>query len=631
MNNIFTSFFNRLTDIMKSDEEQDYTKYYVLVGSQTISLYNLWFQENKKNNNHNINNKIYFEDSMVMIARNIAIEYYNLKQKNKYAKIEEINSRIILIQNIFITGRKMHSILTIAENVFINTYSSLIKSDNKKEKYKYQNLFLSIVYLVPIIKSDKNDILSRSQHECILKSNIYERKKCFEIEYNINKEIVKQSGFATLPFISAKTNIKLLKKYCSDYLDNKLLIYKNSKYNLNNFSLTSLNIDNSIYIKSIFSFYIYNNTVCPIVFLPIVNIEKIVKIATEISKYVPSQKCIILNKIEELDLQELHEYLIKFIYALLNVFMLKAFINEINNKIKEDDEKMKLYLDEENIKSRFANDQDILELFKMILSDNEVLDVKLEDLKRIINLVIEKDKYLFIIHENMKTNINENIINPKVIEKIERVMFSRMQEIEIKTNSLIYGNLSPSDEFVRSLNFPYYNDFKSILNEIYGYRNSWILEEISIYDMISILLDYYYLGLFNIEFTINNSKVIQFIKFERMAIYNYIYRFVMYLPILNEIRNRCLRKRLENNKEIFYQEFILFFKHYKNNINLLNNIEKDKLKLLNFSYRIIDAKQNHSDYFFLINIKLKELNLSITSEELIKYFNNLYNKVIYGC
>ena len=141
---------------------------------------------------------------------------------------------------------------------------------------------------------------------------------------------------------------------------------------------------------------------------------------------------------------------------------------------------MKLYLDEENIKSRFANDQDILELFKMILSDNEVLDVKLEDLKRIINLVIEKGKYLFIINENMKTNINENIINPKVIEKIERVMFSRMQEIEIKTNSLIYGNLSPSDEFVRSLNFPYYNDFKSILNEIYGYRNSWILEEISI-------------------------------------------------------------------------------------------------------------------------------------------------------
>ena len=81
MNNIFTSFFNRLTDITKSDEEQSYTKYYVLVGSQTISLYNLWFQENKKNNNHNINNKIYFEDSMVMIARNIAIEYYNLKQK----------------------------------------------------------------------------------------------------------------------------------------------------------------------------------------------------------------------------------------------------------------------------------------------------------------------------------------------------------------------------------------------------------------------------------------------------------------------------------------------------------------------------------------------------------------------
>ena len=74
-----------------------------------------------------------------------------------------------------------------------------------------------------------------------------------------------------------------------------MLIYKNSKYNLNNFSLTSLNIDNSIYIKSIFSFYIYNNTVCPIVFLPIVNIEKIVKIATEISKYVPSQKYIILK------------------------------------------------------------------------------------------------------------------------------------------------------------------------------------------------------------------------------------------------------------------------------------------------------------------------------------------------
>ena len=46
---------------------------------------------------------------------------------------------------------------------------------------------------------------------------------------------------------------------------------------------------------------------------------------------------------------------------------------------------------------------------------------------------------------------------------------------------------------------------------------------------------------------------------------------------------------------------------------------------------IIDAKQNHSDYFFLINIKLKELNLSIISEELIKYFNYLYNKVIYGC
>ena len=638
-----------------TEEEKHGKKVYrVFIGRRSFVTACLYIKHHEEQIDHQIINSVYSDGGLRVLAKNLADELYQAKQNNDISLIIKwMEQSIFLYDDVLIYGRALGSLLAAAEEIFADRYLELSGFEGNPKRLR--DIFLRFIKIKTAVKNSQPNLLRVRYWQCLMDEEIKETQpnkwRCFS--YDIAERIY-HSDIPNAAFIPAicfsgdnyiSNYIKDRFIYCGDNGMLKDFQHTTNKYNDRSLDTFIRLLSSGNSIKAFLTVRCTQQYIIPFVFLPVLGRNSFTRLETNIIKRLntinPELAIIAQKKCEQWKgIPKLNMMYIELLTMILSISLLRSFLDEIGVSVDSFTKDSKEFLVKHTtynvMMCNYAHDDDVKRLLSVLFDFQSQDFFSVSELVEIIEDSLAYDEVitndLFAISNNIMIKNKE----AKVLNKIERVIFSCGIESEKAVYDLLNGSLSPSNDSIQYFSFPSNNTMNNTLHNIYSHPNSWVSKSASCYTIITILLQMMDAGCFSITVGEEDDQYIQCLKAGEYSLCTITSRFAPFFPILREIENRCLRQKLDP-KKYFYGEFIDFLNRYPKCEDL---DELDKKILDSYSTfkkqiyydmvkKLLNSGQHCDDYMFLIEKFFEKYPKKVSVDKYEQYCKYLYHTVMY--
>ena len=650
---VLNEFFSNAFSYLEGEKEKKSDVYRVFIARRCFVLACDFLRENSGKYDREILDSVVSDGGFRIVVQEIAEKFY---KNNNYRCV------VLLFDDILIHGRAVGSFLSSAENIFVSTYE-LYQADSemKYSEDELRDIFLSFVTVITAYKNTQPTLLKERYRQVFLINRVN------EAEPNVWRSII--SDIAEGLFVSDIPNAAFVPAirinnscfpYTSEEIRAEFSEYKNRlpkeiRFCDNNYR--GRTIDSYIYpvsssgqVRSVMTLRCTKDYIVPFVFLPSFSSERFDYLVERIIDRIylsdyrnSSMLARILYKKKESwdnsDFPDLNVLFIELINAVISSFLLRAFLDEIGvdsrvssfNGLQE-------YIENATtvniIMRNYAHDKEVEKLITALYNPNNRPLFSLADLKLLLLECTESESYIVNeIYPTTLTTDKKEIID-KICCNLERTVFDYGIESEKIAHNLSIGSLSPSIQSINYFSFPSENQLEQFLNTCYN-SNDWMLQNADVSNVLALVLQMMDAGIIGLRVGKNDNHYIQCIKVGEPSLTTVTYDFAQYLPLLNEIEQKCYRQS-RVVKTAFDEEFDYFIQESKQCKQLdgferllCESVARFRNYLVEMVNELHDSGQRCRDYMFLVEKLFKNKKVIMSINEYIDICKKLFFKVIY--
>lgn len=650
-----SSFYRDAFEPLRSERLGECRVYRVFIGRRSFVQACSYVKEHADEIESSVLNTVYSDGGLRILAYKMAEELYNVHVSGDENMLYWWNcQRIILYDDILIYGRALGGLLSAVEEIFADRYLEL--SGSKENHEQLYDWFLPLISIKTAYKNSRPNLLKiRYRSRLVLQAmRVCEPAEWRRISYEIASRVYRSDvpNAVFIPAIRFDADSEAVSEIREDFLRNQTGgALQNYRYTSNRYNRRKLDtyiscVSSEGKLRAILTLRCTKDYIIPFVFLPSLSESSFSEIEHEIMNRLRKSSAVALNALkakaqEWRNIDKLNVMYIELINMILGVSLLRSFLDHIKSNSllmwdmsNEDD--INRYTTYQMMMCNYAHDKEVSILLKHLFDFTVPPCFTLEELSGLFVDTLQPNEY--IIDDSMirtSKNLEKVTDVSRVVNKLEKVVFSYGIESEKNAFNLMTGSLSPSYDSIQYFSFPLNNTLSNTLHDIYKNRISWIHDKASVYDIVSYLLQMMDSGCFSLTVGESRDSYLQCLKTGEQSLNTITYRYAMFLPLMNEIVLRCYRQNDFSAKGI-YDEFNTFLNKApysdrldemdKQIVGLYKAIKNQLFDLVN---KIVSAGQSCSDYFFLTDIRMKERPMSMKPDEYYNYCSYLYHQVMY--
>ena len=559
-------------------------------------------------------------------------------------------NRIFLYDDILIHGRALSGLLSAAEEIFITAFREASLGIDIPREVLSSSL-LSLITIQTAIHNSHANLLSTRFNKLI--DNTFSEELTPDLWRQFSTKIAEEIYTAPIP--NAAFMPAVIFESDSGFreaLRQRFLITQDSNaakvFRISENIYRGRSMDSYIFfltdgenLNAAFTLRCTDSYLIPFVFLPEMDkkqfayltnriVEKIKQHSQELGENLST----LFGKQRLQFTRQLSVFYSELVNMILGTAMLRSFLKGLHQPVH--DSKYKLDTTAVFMLYNYAHDSVVKELLAFLFDESFPPLFSLDELIRLVSETVGKENCIFNGISDITDIPCDKSVTIKVVNYIERVAFQYGIDSEKTAYELAAGSLSPSVLSLQYFLLPTENTLPRVLKKIYRYKDSWIRNSASLYDVFSYMLQLMDYGCLSLTTGERDCQMVQCLKAGEQSMTLQLYRFSVLLPLLYEIEKRCVRKNILPQYH-FYEEMALLIRAGENRTPkrrdvalYIQMLKRYRVKIFYIAYKLFDSGQSIQDYLFLLDKQLKDTHAKISIEEYCRYFENLYNMLIYG-
>ncbi len=598
----------------------------------------------------NILQTIYSEIGIRVAVKRIAEEFFYFFKNSRHKNTKLFSYGIIIFSDVFVYGRTLEGLLDDCEEIFADTYY-LKCSDYRKQYDEYldrkqlYDIFLSLVRIDVECRNENSGLLKmRYQERIIPKGRVSLpdswRKSAYEIaESAFCGDVPNEIFVPSLKFRNNFSRFDLADAFAESQAAGLLSDFRRVKNRyrgrcLDNYIAVFSERDT---VKFVFTVRCTRKYIMPFVFLPALSRQQHDRIMEAFFERASSCRPVLECRRNEWDSPQLSMVYAQLFNMVVTTVFMRAFFAEFGTAVNLND-----ILPEKpgNMTAfNYAHDREIAGLLNVLLDPEQKPWFSLSELRTLLSDVIGTETYIFKGISDITRNENAKIpfdLRQKIECVFEKSVFDYGIASEKSAYTMLKSCVPPSYASVRYFSFPLNNPVGNMLRKIYAYKGSWMRRNISLHSAFSYMFQIMDWGGMSLIVGNYRGEYVQCFKTEELSVDLLLYRYALYLPLLNEIQWRC-RRQGRNTPAGLYYEFNYFFDACRvygeknlDDMTYLENIRRQfGHRLIYIVYQLLTSGQNCDDYMYLVGKKLAYLNVRSSPGDYIRDWKNLYVDIVY--